>query len=82
MPVEDGAEAELSPTTAQSSPPQELVIGFWTLVILAKLVVLVFSAGVIVLAFTDVPIAGAALILLGVGVAIRWVRLFRRVRKD
>lgn len=61
-----------------STPPRELEVRFWTLVMLAKVVILVLGLGVILLLVTPYRTAGAAISLIGVAVAVRWWFMYRR----
>lgn len=65
---------------AGEKPPRELVVGFWTLVILVKLAVIVVGAGAIVIVFTEHDAAGLALFLLGGFILVRWVLTYRRLQ--
>lgn len=61
--------------------PRELELRFWWLVLLAKLVVLVLASGLIIVVFTEHQLAGAAITLIGFGIAIRWAYVFRKSRE-
>ncbi len=61
--------------------PRDLELRFWWLVLLAKLVVLVVAAGLIIAVLTEYRLAGMALTIIGIGIAVRWAYLFRRSRR-
>lgn len=67
--------------TSATSPAPELVIRFWTLVVIAKLAVLVTGAGILVFAATSYRAAGLGIIGVGVLIAIRWVHLYMRAKQ-
>lgn len=68
--------------SSESNPPKELAVRFWSLVLLAKLAVLVIGAGVILLGFTAYRTIGAGMLLVGIVIAVRWAHLFRRARRE
>lgn len=61
--------------------PRELELRFWWLVLLAKLIVLVLASGLILAVFTEYRLAGAAITLIGIAIAVRWAYLFRKSRQ-
>lgn len=74
-----GGDATTDPP-ADTEAPADLVTGFWTLILLVKVGVLVLGAGVVAIVLTDHEVAGVALIALGGLVVARWVMTYRRVR--
>ena len=68
--------------SSSADPPKELVVGFWTLVLLLKLAILAIGVGVIVLIFTDVLVLGGALVIVGIIVLIRWILTYRSLREQ
>ncbi len=65
---------------SDSPARREREVTFWTLVVLAKVIVLVFGAGVVVLVGTDATLAGVIILGIGMLAAGRWVLLFQRTR--
>lgn len=63
---------------SRRAPRPELVVRFWTLVLLAKLAVLLLGIGVLVAAFTGYTAAGVGLVGVALLVGVRWAMLFRR----
>lgn len=61
-------------------PRRELVVQFWTLVLLAKLAVIAIGGGILFLAFTEYLIAGGLLVLIGIAVGLRWAYLYRQAQ--
>lgn len=72
--------SETIEVTSEERPDEELVVGFWTLVLLIKLLVVLSGAAIFVFLFTDFHLIGFAIILIGVGISMRWYRLYRSIR--
>ena len=70
-----------TPDSTSSHPPEDLVVGFWTLVLLFKLAILAIGIGVLVLIFTDVILLGGALLAVGLVVLLRWILTYRKIRE-
>ena len=71
-----------SPSNEDDEPPQAVVIGFWKLVLLAKLIVLALGLGLVVALATEHTLPGLTLILVGSVVAIRWTNTYRHLRRE
>ena len=70
------------PSGASEDLPKEVVVGFWTLVLLVKVAVIAVGAGLVILTFTDVTWIGLGLLLLGGIVVVRWIVTYRRLRAN
>ena len=71
-----------SPSSEDDEPPQAVVIGFWKLVLLAKLIVIAIGLGLVVAIATEYTLPGLALVLVGSLVAIRWTSTYRHLRRE
>lgn len=64
------------------SPQKELTVGFWTLVLFAKIAILAIGLGLILLLGTELTILGIGLLGVGFYVIFRWILTYRRIRKQ
>lgn len=72
---------EDAPDSMRGDAPPAVTVRFWWLVVLAKLAILTVGFGVIAVTFTRFRIAGIALVVIGLGIGVRWAVLFRRSRR-
>lgn len=72
--MESGVEME--------TPRRELVVHFWTLVLLAKLAVLSLVGGTLLITFSPFRTAGMLLIAIGIAVGLRWTYLYRETQQS
>lgn len=70
------------PTTSPDSrPPRELELGFWKLVLLVKLVIVIVGAGFIVLVATAATVVGIALIGIAALIGLRGAIIYRQLQQ-
>ena len=70
--MEDGVSIDQT-----SDRTRALVVKFWSLVILSKVIVFVLGIGLILLAFTEYQLVGAGLTVIALLFAVRWVWVYR-----
>lgn len=74
------SETESHDDPLDSASEKELVVGFWTLVLLLKLIVVLAGIVVLLLLFTEFYVVAAAVTLLTIGLTLRWIRMYRSTR--
>ena len=62
-----------------AKPDQELVVGFWTLVILLKLVVILSGVVVLLVVVTELYLVAGAIVLIILGLSLRWLRMYQSI---